>query len=118
MPDVAGFDKELDYSVPAQMAGELRPGSVVRVPLRGRKVRGWVLAFPVEAPPGLGLRPLAKVSGWGPEPALIDLASWAAWWWAGRRRSLLVTASAQVAVRALPAPALGHNPAGGRALAP
>ena len=110
MPDVAGFDKELDYSVPAQMARELRPGSVVRVPLRGRRVRGWVLAFPVEASPGLELRPLTKVSGWGPEPALIDLASWAAWWWAGRRRSLLVTASAQVAVRALPAPALGLNP--------
>lgn len=92
------------------MARELRPGAVVRVPLRGRRVRGWVLAFPVEASPGLELRPLTKVSGWGPEPALIDLASWAAWWWAGRRRSLLVTASAQVAVRALPAPALGANP--------
>ena len=118
LADVAGFDKELDYSVPGQMAGELRPGSVVRVPLRGRRVRGWVLAFPVEAPPGLELRPLIKLSGWGPEPALIDLASWAAWWWAGRRRSLLITASAQVAVRALPAPALFRNQAGGRVVAP
>ncbi len=42
----------------------------------------------------------------GPEPELVDLASWAAWRWAGRRRSLLVTASPETAVRRLPAAAL------------
>jgi primosomal protein N' (replication factor Y) len=104
LPDVAGFERELDYSVPAELASELRPGSVVRVPLQGRTVRGWVLAVPVEPPPGLALRPLAKVIGWGPEPALLDLAAWAAWRWAGRRRSLLVTASPTAAVRQLPPP--------------
>lgn len=118
LPDVAGFDKELDYCVPERMAGEVRTGSVVRVPLRGRRVRAWVLAFPVEAPPGLELRPLAKVSGWGPEPELVELARWAAWWWAGRRRSLLVSASAKVTVRSLPAPALGLKPVGGPAKGP
>ena len=47
------------------------------------------------------MRPVAKVTGWGPEPELVDLASWAAWRWAGRRRSLLVTASPETAVRRL-----------------
>ena len=93
LPDVAGFERELDYAVPAELAADVRAGSIVRVPLQGRTVRGWVLAFPVEPPDGLVLRPLAKVVGWGPEPSLCDLAGWAAWRWAGRRRSLLVTAS-------------------------
>ena len=105
LPDVAGFDKELDYSVPLRMADDMRPGCVVRVPLQGRRVRGWVLEFPASPQPGLVLRPLARVSGWGPEPALIELASWAAWRWAGRRRSLLATASPELAVKSLPAPA-------------
>jgi primosomal protein N' (replication factor Y) len=102
LPDVAGFERELDYSVPAELTGEVRPGSIVRVPLQGRTVRGWVLAFPVEPPPGLVLRSVVKVVGWGPEPSLFDLAAWAAWRWAGRRRSLLVTASPPAGVKQLP----------------
>ena len=88
LPDVAGFERELDYEVPAKFAAELRPGFIVRVPLQGRAVRGWVVAYPVQPPEGLALRPIAKVTGWGPEPELFDLAEWAAWRWAGRRRSL------------------------------
>jgi primosomal protein N' (replication factor Y) len=99
---VAGFERELDYSVPADLAGELRPGSIVRVPLQGRTVRGWVLAFPVEPQEGLVLRPLARALGWGPEPGVVELTSWAAWRWAGRRRSLLVTASPPGVVKQLP----------------
>ena len=102
LPDVAGFEKELDYSVPAELADEVRAGSIVRVPLQGRIVRGWVLAFPVEPLVGLVLRPVVKVVGWGPEPGLLDLAAWAAWRWAGRRRSLLVTASPPAGVKQLP----------------
>ncbi len=105
VPDVAGFDRDLDYEVPAKFSAEIRPGSIVRVPLQGRAVRGWVVAYPVEPPEGLVLRPIAKVTGWGPEPELLELAEWAAWRWASRRRSLLFTASPQSAVRALPPPA-------------
>ncbi len=105
LPDVAGFERELDYEVPPKFAAELRPGSIVRVPLQGRAVRGWVVAYPVEPPEGLALRPIAKVTGWGPEPELFELAEWAAWRWASRRRSLLFTASPLNAVRALPPPA-------------
>ncbi len=98
LPDVAGFDRELDYEVPARLAGDIRPGTIVRVPLQGRRVRGWVVAYPVEPPEGIALRPLAKVTGWGPEAGILELASWAAWRWAGRRRSFLVTASPKFAV--------------------
>ncbi len=120
LPDVAGFERELDYEVPPALAGEVRAGSVVRIPLQGRRVRGWVVAYPVAPVEGLTLRPLAKVTGWGPEPDLIDLSSWAAWRWAGRRRSLLVTASPEVAIRSLPRterlraqPPTGGTPTGG-----
>ena len=69
LPDVAGFERELDYEVPAKFAAEVRPGSIVRVPLQGRAVRGWVVAYPVQPPEGLALRPIAKVTGWGPSPS-------------------------------------------------
>jgi primosomal protein N' (replication factor Y) len=109
---VAGFDREFDYLVPPGLASSVRTGSVVRIPLQGRKVRGWVTAYPAEPPDGIALRPLEKVSGWGPEPELVDLAVWAAWRWAGRRRSLLFTASALAAVRQVPAPATASAPPG------
>ncbi|HTT90702.1 MAG TPA: hypothetical protein VMF65_14210 [Acidimicrobiales bacterium] len=119
MPDVAGFEREFDYEVPPHLAGDVRTGSIVRVPLQGRRVGGWVTAFPVPRTEGLALRPVTKVTGWGPEPEVLGLASWAAWRWAGRRRSLLVTASPETAVRGLPAPvrvrsAATRLPAGGR----
>ena len=104
LPDVAGFDREFDYSVPPGLAGSVRLGSLVRIPLQGRKVGGWVVASPVEPPAGIALRPLTRVTGWGPEPELLELASWAAWRWAGRRRSLLFTASCGTAVKQLPLP--------------
>lgn len=110
LADFPAIDRELDYLVPADLAMEMRVGSVVRVPLQGRRVRAWVVAYPVVATEGIVLRPIAKVTGWGPPAELLDLASWAAWRWAGRRRSLLVTASPRWAVRYLPAPAKGGLP--------
>lgn len=104
LPDVSGFDRDLDYSVSPSQAEVLRAGSIVRVPLQGRKVRGWVLAFPVEPEPGLVLRPVENVVGYGPEPELLELADWAAWMWAGRRRHLLSTANPARSVRDLPSP--------------
>lgn len=116
IPDVAGIDREFDYLVPASLAGEVGKGSVVRVPLHGRKVRGWVSEFPVVSQPGLDLLPLERLAAKGPTPDLVDLAGWAAWRWAGRRRSLLVTASAPTLVKALAPPSrrTPARPAGGR----
>jgi primosomal protein N' (replication factor Y) len=76
---------------------------MVRIALHGRRVGGWVVADDVEPPPGVKLQPLAKVTGWGPPADLFDLATWAAWRWAGRPASFLRTASPPRAVPSLPA---------------
>jgi primosomal protein N' (replication factor Y) len=80
----------------------VRVGDRVRVALGGRRVGGWVVAVDVTPPAGVALRPLAKWSGRGPTPDLLELASWAAWRWAGRPASLLRTASPERNVPALP----------------
>jgi primosomal protein N' (replication factor Y) (superfamily II helicase) len=102
LPDVPAIDKVFDYLVPPAMDADVRLGTIVRVPLHGRRVGGWVV---VDGPSGDGdergraLRPLAKVTGWGPPPDVLELADWAAHRWAGRRASLLGTASPPRAVR-------------------
>jgi primosomal protein N' (replication factor Y) len=87
------------------MGDQVRVGTLVRVALHGRRVGGWVVEDDVEPPAGVDLKPLAKVTGWGPDPDVIALADWAAWRWAGRPAHFLRTASSPVAVRGLPAPA-------------
>lgn len=104
LPDVPAIDKTFDYLVPDALGDQVRVGSVVRIELHGRRVGGWVVADRVTPPDGVQLRPLAKVTGWGPDPEIIELASWAAWRWAGRPASLLTTASADHAVPGLPRP--------------
>lgn len=103
LPDVAGLEKEFDYAVPDRWHGDVRVGAMVRVPLHGRRVGGWVVADRVTPPAGVRLHPLAKVTGWGPPAPVVDLARWAAWRWAGPLRRLLRAASPPVAVRALAA---------------
>lgn len=103
LPDEAAIDKTFDYLVPESLGDQVRVGSVVRVELHGRRVGGWVVEDDVEAPPGVTLRPIAKVTGWGPPGDVLELATWAAWRWAGRRASLLGTATADRAVPTLPA---------------
>jgi primosomal protein N' (replication factor Y) len=63
-----------------------------------------VVADGVEPPPGVVVRPLAAVRGWGPPPPVLELAEWAAWRWAGPVASFLRTAAPPVAVRDLPEP--------------
>lgn len=68
-------------------------GSIVRVDLHGRRVRGWVVADGPGSDKDVDLKPIAKVSPGFVAPELIDLATWAAWRWAGKRRAFLTTAS-------------------------
>jgi primosomal protein N' (replication factor Y) len=110
LADVSALDKEFDYLVPEAMAAQVHLGSLVRIQLQGRRVGGWVTAVGVEPPPGVVLKPLAKVSGLGPSEDLIELAAWAAWRWAGRRDRFLRTASPPTAVRALPPPSVADVP--------
>lgn len=90
--------------VPEADEGSISVGSEVRVELHGRRVGGWVSSLGADPPDGLALRAVSKVRGWGPEPDLVDLASWAAHRWASRRGAFLKTASAEHAVRVLPSP--------------
>jgi primosomal protein N' (replication factor Y) len=125
LPDVPAIAKTFDYLVPEALGDQVRVGTRVRIALGPRRVGGWVVATDVDAPPGVTLRPLAKLSGYGPPPELIELAHWAAWRWAGRPASFLRTASPERVVDRLPAAAppgelrswsAGHDPAGaGRA---
>lgn len=51
---------------------------------------------------GVELRPLLKVTGYGPPLDVIELARWARWRWAGRTAHFLRTASPPNAVAGLP----------------
>ncbi len=114
LPDLTGLDKAFDYAVPADLAGRLQRGDVVRVDLHGRRVRGWVIALdPPDAQPGRSLFPIVRWSSRGPDPTLIELAEWASVRWAaGRLRPFLVTATPPANVTAtLPAAdAAGEGP--------
>lgn len=69
-------------------------GTIVRVPLHGRRVRGWVVAEEVEPEVDpADLRPLAKVVSAGPPPDVVELCRWAAWRYAGPLALLLRSAS-------------------------
>ena len=107
LPNITGLDKSFDYLIPDELAASVRVGTVVRVELHGRRVGGWVTEILASAAPGLAfdsLKPIAKVTGFGPDRELIELAEWALVRWAARRlRPMLVTATPLRAVRALPA---------------
>jgi len=96
LPDVTGLDKEFDYLIPEALANRVEVGSIVRVSLHGRRVRGWVVGLDPtdEAVPAVQLQPIAAWSSVGPSAELIDVARWASVRWAaGRLRPFLVTAS-------------------------
>lgn len=111
--DEPAVEKPFDYLVPEHLRDQVRVGTLVRVPLHGRRVGGWVAALDVAPPEGVELKPIAKVTGWGPAAELFPLAEWAAWRWAGRPVHFLRTASPSAgAVQGLPTPeAVEHVPA-------
>lgn len=113
LPDVTGLDKLFDYLVPSELAPQVRVGSLVRVPLHGRRVVGWVLR--VGPPdPTLAVERLLPIVAWaghGPAAELVDLARWATRRWAGGRlRPILAAASPHRRVRDLPSPMPQRRP--------
>ena len=94
-PDVPAIHRAFDYSVPDGLAEHVRVGTIVRVPLGGRRVRGWVLDDNVASPETdvSRLRDIAAVVSDGPPPDVVALCEWAAWRWAGPRATLLRAAS-------------------------
>jgi primosomal protein N' (replication factor Y) (superfamily II helicase) len=108
LPDEPAIGKTFDYLVPDGVGDQVRVGTRVRIALGPRRVGGWIVATDVDAPPGVELRRLAKLSGWGPPRELVELAEWAAWRWAGRPASFLRTASPERNVMSLPSPQQSH----------
>jgi primosomal protein N' (replication factor Y) len=106
--DVAAVPKLFDYAVPEHWPHSVVVGSRVRVELHGRRVGAWVVDDHVKPDLDRTLLPLAHWSGWGPPPALIDLAEWAAWRWAGPESYFLTVASPVAPVKALPRPSHAH----------
>ena len=105
LPDVSGIDRAFAYEVPEALAGTITVGSIVRVVLHGRRVKGWVIAEAADPPSSVDLRPVGELVSLGPAPAVVELGRWAAWRYSGRLRPLLVAASPPRLVRALPPPA-------------
>ncbi len=100
LPDVPAIDREFDYLAPEPLA----VGTMVRVPLNGRRVGGWVTAVDVEPPEDVTLSKIAKVSGVGPAAEMLEIGAWASWRWAGRRATFLRAASPPTMVAGLPRP--------------
>ena len=98
LPDVVRLDKTFDYAVPSAWhvdgrADRLAVGSIVRISLGGRRLRGWITEVGVDPPAGVEVLPLAQLTGMGPPSDVLSLARWGAWRWAGRTVHLLRTAS-------------------------
>ena len=103
--------------MPERLDAQVHLGSLVRIDLSGRRLGGWVVADGVVPPPGVALRPVRGVTGFGPPPDVLELAEWAAWRWAGRPAHFLRTASPPGAVKGLPPPSTGRRPSEGEPLA-
>lgn len=105
-PDVPAVRRAFDYVLPEPLVDVAPVGTVVRVPLHGRRVRGWVVDTDVDAPEVAGerLRPVAAVVSAGPPPEVVDLCRWAAWRWAGPLVTFLRVATAPNVVPAGAAP--------------
>lgn len=103
-PDLPALDRTFDYLVPEAMGAAVTVGTIVRVPLHGRRVRGWVVADDVVPDTEGRLLPVAKVVGAGPPAEVMDLCRWVAWRWAGPEVLVLRAASPPNAVREAAAP--------------
>ena len=93
LPDVSGIDRRFDYTLGEALRDHVGIGSLVRVPLHGRRVRGWVVGIPTRPPPDIALRAVAAMLAPGPSAEVVSLGEWAAWRWCGRLRPFLLAAS-------------------------
>jgi len=106
LPDEPAIDREFDYLLPADLIeradAPIEVGTIVRVDLKGRRVRGWITEMGSTPPSGVQLARVRKVTGVGPPAPILDLAAWASHNWLGPRPRFLRTASAERVVAGLP----------------
>src|SRR5262249_17999074 len=77
LADVAALaPRPFDYVAPDALRADVRIGSVVRVPLQGRRVRGWVVGLSDRADTERRLMPIARISSAGPSADVLALAEW------------------------------------------
>ena len=93
LPDLPAVDRTFDYLLSPQLARGAAIGSIVRVPLAGRVVRGWIVGWDVQPPAGVRLSEIRKLTGAGPSQEMIELCRWAAWRWGSRHAIFLRMAS-------------------------
>jgi primosomal protein N' (replication factor Y) len=96
VPDVTALERAFDYLVPDELSARVRVGTIVRVPLHGRRVRGWVVELAEdrtgEVDPAR-LLPVHSVVSVGPPPDVVELAQWTATRWCGPVVAVLRSAS-------------------------
>jgi primosomal protein N' (replication factor Y) len=85
--------------VPREWESSVRVGTIVKITLHNRRVKGWVVKDDVSAPEGVELLPILSVSSLGPPIAILELTRWAAWRWAGTQVAFLRMASPKRVVR-------------------
>jgi primosomal protein N' (replication factor Y) len=111
-PDLTAVERVFDYVVPDALAPLVRVGTIVRVPLHGRRVRGWVVADDVESETTEDrLLEIVAVASDGPPPDVVDLADWIAWRWSGPRIAVLRSASPPNRAASTPKPPAPSEPA-------
>jgi len=94
VPDVSGIDKTFDYLVPDRF-GDVKVGTIVRVPLNGRRVDAWVVSRlqPSSGGQSYDLKEILDVASVGPSASLVELAEWCARRFVGPLRAVLSIAS-------------------------
>jgi primosomal protein N' (replication factor Y) len=93
VPDVTAVERVFDYLVPAELTARVRVGTIVRVPLQGRKVRGWVIETDATPEGDARLLPIAAIVSAGPPADVVALSAWIARRWCGPRVAVLRSAS-------------------------
>lgn len=99
--DVPALPRTLHYLEPAGLGRPLAVGDLVRVPLNGRRVRGWVSAVGVDPEVDRELESVAKLTGHALDGEVLGLCRWVARRWAGRLPTVLSAATPDRAVRSV-----------------
>ncbi|MGA8682075.1 MAG: hypothetical protein WB592_16470, partial [Acidimicrobiales bacterium] len=103
LPDVSGIDRTFHYAVPAALASQVGVGTIVRIALHGRRLRGYVVALGTPVPAGVSPQEIIAVVSLGPPTEVVELCRWASWRYAGRLRPFLQAAAPPRVVTRLPA---------------
>ena len=107
VPDIPSFsvDKGFWYEIPGHLATDVSVGSMVRVPMSGRRTRGWVISISEREPDGL--KEIAGVSGKVPifDAGMLGSLRWVATHYLSPFSTILARATPPNLPRKLPAPA-------------